>query len=85
MSFLSSADLLKLIGTPKCQQFTIKGPSYQRFVYTIGQDDRLSGQDDHHSDQSTRVIPNVACSERLSIKLTRSVRLSIKLGYGTRR
>ena len=73
----------------------MKRCSYQRTAFTIGQDDRLSGQDDHHSDQSPRVIPNVTrserlsikltLSERLSIKLTRSERLSIKLGGETRR
>ena len=48
---------------------TMKRCSYQRTAFTIGQDDRLSGQDDHHSDKSPRVIPNVTRSERLSIKL----------------
>ena len=62
----------------------MKRCSYQRTAFTIGQDDRLSGQDDHHSDKSPRVIPNVTRSERLSIKLTRSELLSIKLGYETR-
>ena len=41
---------------------SMKRCSYQRTAFTIG-------QDDHHSDQSPRVIPNVTRSERLSIKL----------------
>ena len=64
---LCIVDSMNGICTGACSP-SIKGPSYQRTACTIGQDDRLSGQDDHHSDQSPRVIPNVTRSERLSIK-----------------
>ena len=84
-SYSSTGNTRKRLNSSLGREHTMKRCSYQRTAFTIGQDDRLSGQDDHHSDQSTRVIPNVTRSERLSIKLTRSERLSIKLGCETRR